>query len=53
MQQPDPPLSAAAADVRHELEAYARRWPEASAVGIVWHLARVWIPARLKRRWRR
>ena len=52
MQQPDPGLSTAALDVRHELEAYARRWPEASAVGIVWHLARVWIPARLKRRWR-
>jgi len=49
--QPDP-LSPAALDVRHELEAYARRWPDATATGLVWHLATLWIPARLKRRWR-
>ena len=50
--QPDPGLSAAARDVRHELEVYALRHPRAGGVAIVWHLARVWIPARLKRRWR-
>ena len=52
MPQPDPPLSPAARDVIHEVGAYARRHPEAGTVGLVWHLARVWIPARLKRRWR-
>jgi len=50
-QQPDP-LSPAALDVRHELELYARQYPRAGATSIVWHLARVWIPARLKKRWR-
>lgn len=50
--QPDPGLSAAALDVIAEAEAYARRWPQAGAVGIVWYLARRYIPARLKRRWR-
>jgi len=50
--QPDPGLSPAALDVRHELEVYARQHPHAAQVAIVWHLARVWIPARLKRRWR-
>ena len=52
MQQPDPPLSPAALDVRHELEEYAREHSRAAQVAIVWHLARKWIPVRLKRRWR-
>ncbi len=49
--QPDP-LSPAALDVWHEVEVYAREHPHANPPAIVWHLARVWIPARLKRRWR-
>ena len=49
--QPDP-LSPAALDVRHEVEVYAREHPQAGPVAIVWHLARRWIPGRLKRRWR-
>jgi len=51
--QPDPPLSPAARDVLHELEAFTREHPHASPVVIVWHLARQWIPGKLKRRWRR
>ncbi len=49
--QPDP-LGPAAADVVHEVEEYARQHPQASPVAIVAHLARRWIPGRLKRRWR-
>ena len=51
--QPDPPLSPAARDVLHELEAFARVHPEASAGGHRVALARQWIPGKLKRRWRR
>ena len=37
---PDPPLSPAAVDVRHELESYARLNPDAPATVLVFHLAK-------------
>jgi hypothetical protein len=50
--QPDPPLSGAARDVTHELEAFALRHPDAKATVIAWHLACVWVPGRLRRKYR-
>lgn len=52
MVQPDPDLSAAARDVLHELEAFARVNPEASAPVIAWFLAMRFCAARLKRKYR-
>ncbi len=48
MSQPDPGLSPAALDVRHELEEYARLNPDAPATVLVFHLAKRWIPGWLK-----
>lgn len=49
---PDPLLSDAARDVACELEAFARRHPDAKAPVIAWHLACVWVPGRLRRKYR-
>ena len=46
---PDPPLSPAAVDVRHVLEALAREYPEDSGPELVLKLARRYIRPRLKR----
>lgn len=47
------PLSDAARDVRHELEALARDHPDASGPELVLMLARSYCPARLRKGERR